>query len=122
MAWHEIHDYTRTTRNAVCSMCGTARRTLNRPIPERVFTTGIYIDMEGTFDICEGCLLEGVQCVGGLTPDQADTLEAELQAAKDNLKEVEQELERASTALDALTSAFPDLKPRSRSSKKDAEE
>jgi len=81
MPWHQINGYTPTTRNQVCSICGTRQRTDHRESPEPVYTTGVFIEYEGTFDMCEGCLVEGAVLVGCLTPAAAEGLRAEAAAA-----------------------------------------
>ena len=109
MSWHRINGYTRDTRNAACSMCGTSQRTLNRTQPEAVYTTGIEIFMEGTIDICHSCLIEGAVLAGCLTDVQTEQLQndlaeahAEIEALRSSLKdqgEVEEALHKLSAHL-----------------------
>lgn len=60
-----------TARGNVCSICGSA----DRPIAgthnhERVVDTGVFIEFEGEFVICESCWVEGAAKLGMVKADR----------------------------------------------------
>ena len=122
--WHEINGYTADSRNASCSMCGTAQRTIHRKEPERVFTTAIEIYMEGTVDLCEGCLAEGAALLGFVHPDVVDELkadlasyQAELHQARDEVEELTQQNAAFERVISQVQKSAP--KPKNTSTHKD---
>jgi len=102
MPWHQINGYTPTTRNQVCSICGTRQRTDHRESPEPVYTTGVFIEYEGTFDICHGCLIEGAVLAGCLTDVQADALRESASAAEATAATAEADLRDAQELIEGF--------------------
>lgn len=61
-------------RECRCSMCGSDPRKNMAGEQERVFNSGVVIDFEGFFSICESCLIEGATLLGYIPPEKAKEL------------------------------------------------
>lgn len=57
-----------------CSICNSDLRKDNAGKQERAITTGVYIEMEGLFTICESCLTEGANLIGMIPTPRAQAL------------------------------------------------
>lgn len=58
------------SRTGVCSTCGTEAHT-----DEGVILTDIFIDQEGTFDICGRCIKQAAEMLGMVSAEKAKEVE-----------------------------------------------
>lgn len=103
MAWMKRDQfYPSIDRGCRCSICGSDPRRNLAGVAEPVYTTGICIDLEGLFTICESCLVEGANLLGWVSKDKADQLrESNRKLGKENkeLRERTAVLEQLKTLL-----------------------
>jgi hypothetical protein len=104
------------SRGMKCSICHCNQRPLYKGDlsgpHERIVRTGINIDFEGEFDICESCITEMGKLVG-LGPDDAllDARVANMDLRRE-LEETQQSLEAMKLALTTLSQELADTAKR----------
>jgi len=69
MAWDIIETFTSASRGGVCSVCGTENKVKDG---KKALTCGVYIEMEGDFDICVSCIEEAAYLIGFVPSAEVD--------------------------------------------------
>jgi hypothetical protein len=89
----------------VCGICGTSR-TDDRDYID----IGLWFEMYGQFYFCTFCMTQMVNRLGGLTPEQAEELQAELNQARQAILEFQETKARVDGAIESLrnTGLFAD--------------
>ena len=99
-----------TARGNVCSVCGWHQRAVDEADPngpkERVVDTGVFIDHEGTFEVCETCIVEMAHAVGMIEEATATGLKMEASALRSRATKAENALAKAKDAFAASAAAF----------------
>lgn len=111
-----IPAYDFASRNMKCSICHCNQRPLSSADPngakERIVRTGINIDFEGEFDICESCLKEMGKLVGLGEDDLLLTARVDNMDLRRQVEELERTLEAKDVALTTLSQELADTAKR----------
>ena len=105
--------FTPTARGDVCSICNWHQRSVDESDPngprERVIDTGIFIDFEGSLEICETCIIEAGHALGMIERGTADGLKIENASLRKRSAKADKDL---ATAQEAFTLAATNLQDR----------
>jgi hypothetical protein len=104
--------FTSDARGKRCSICLGNLRPLNdgdRTGPtERSVDTGIHIDFEGEFEICEHCAIEIGHAVNLVDPGEVEKLRFRVEAAERNVAQLEEALEIKARAVEVFATELAD--------------
>lgn len=102
-------DFTIASRgHGTCSICACNRRPLDSTDPngphERVLSTGIFIEFEGDFDICESCAREIAQTIGFVPKEYVEFAERDVLRWMGEAEKLAELVDEKSTIITALAS------------------
>jgi len=104
--------YTPTARGDVCSICGWHQRAVDETNPngpkEQVIDTGLFIDFEGSLEICETCVVEMGHMVGMIEEPTATGLKTENAALRRRAAKADKDLAAAREAFTLATAGLQD--------------
>lgn len=105
MAWQLLPEFPPNTRAGnVCSICGSDLRQFRTGGHERALDTGIWIDAEGRFVICESCVIEAADLLGMIHAGTAHALRANILRVEHENRELKAGLDTANRLLKGLAS------------------
>lgn len=101
--------FTLASRNgATCSICGSLQRPLDTCDPngprERVISTDITIEWEGSFDVCETCVKELAKLIGYVPAERVQLAENDTLHWQGIAEQLDVELRAKQQVVDLLTS------------------
>lgn len=107
MAWQLCPEFPPNTRlGSVCSVCGSDLRPRRTGGHERALDTGIWIDQEGRFVICESCVREAAALIDLIDPGAQQAAQEETIRLRDELRDAKITAVAAREATRALTAAL----------------